>query len=120
MQYDENGENQAWEAIGYHVDNDESTSNIQKERPLEKGIVEAMNEDDLSLAQSLSNKGLEIDIDANSNILKVKCDVVIVGSGCGGGVAAAVLASSGLKVLVLEKGNYFTPRDFSSRRFLFE
>lgn len=52
--------NQAWEAIGYHVDNDENTSNIQKERPLEKGIVEAMNEDDLSLAQSLSNKGLKL------------------------------------------------------------
>jgi len=114
MQCDENGENQAWEAIGSHVDNDENTSNIRKERPLEKGIVEAMNEDDLSLPQSLSNKGLEIDIDANNNILKVKCDVVIVGSGYGGGVAAAVLASSGLKVLVLEKGNYFTPTDFSS------
>ena len=114
MQCDENGENQAWEAIGYHVDNDENTSKIGKERPLEKGIVEAMNEDDLSLPQSLSNKGLEIDIDANNNILKVKCDVVIVGSGCGGGVAAAVLASSGFKVLVLEKGNYFTLRDFSS------
>jgi long-chain-alcohol oxidase len=114
MQCDENGENQAWEAIGYHVDNDENTSNIHKERPLEKGIVEAINEDDLSLPQSLSNKGLEIDIDAKNNILKVKCDVVIVGSGCGGGVAAGVLASSGLKVLVLEKGNYFTSKDYSS------
>ncbi|GAU46405.1 hypothetical protein TSUD_28210 [Trifolium subterraneum] len=114
LKCDENGENQAWEAISYHVNNDENTSNIHKERPLEKGIVEAINEDDLSLPQSLSNKGLEIDIDANKNTLKVKCDVVIVGSGCGGGVAAAVLASSGLKVLVLEKGNYFTPKDYSS------
>ncbi|XP_058761367.1 long-chain-alcohol oxidase FAO1-like [Vicia villosa] len=113
-QCDENGENLAWEAIGYHVDNDENTTNIHKERPLEKGIVEAINEDNASLPQSLSNKGLEIEIDAKNNILKVKCDVVIVGSGCGGGVAAAVLASSGLKVLVLEKGNYFTPRDYSS------
>jgi len=52
MQCDENGANQAWEAIDYHVDNDENTSNIGKERPLEKGIVEAMNEDDLSLPQS--------------------------------------------------------------------
>ncbi|XP_058770767.1 long-chain-alcohol oxidase FAO1-like [Vicia villosa] len=110
----ENGENLAWEAIGYHVDNHENTNDIHKERPLEKGIVEAMNEDNASLPQSLSKKGLEVEIDSKNNILKVKCDVVIVGSGCGGGVAAAVLANSGLKVLVLEKGNYFTPRDYSS------
>lgn len=114
MQCNENGENQAWEAIGYEVESDENTSNDHKERPLEKGIVEAMNEDNLSLPQSLSQKGLEIEIDAKNNILKVKCDVVIVGSGCGGGVAAAVLAKSGLKVLVLEKGNYFTQNDYSS------
>ncbi|CAL5208213.1 unnamed protein product [Lathyrus oleraceus] len=112
-QCNENGENLAWEAIGYHVDNHENANNSRKERPLEKGIVEAMNEDNASLPKSLSKKGLEIEIDSKNNILKVKCDVVIVGSGCGGGVAAAVLASSGLKVLVLEKGNYFTPRDYS-------
>lgn len=114
MQCDENGENPAWEAIGYEVDTDGNTSNTPQERPLEKGIVEAMNENNSSLPKYLSQKGLEIDIDARNNILKVKCDVVIVGSGCGGGVAAAVLASSGLKVLVLEKGNYFTPDDYSS------
>ncbi|CAI8603133.1 unnamed protein product [Vicia faba] len=113
-QCNENGENLAWEAIGYRVDNHENANDICNERPLEKGIVEAMNEDSVSLPQSLSKKGLEIEIDSKNNILKVKCDVVIVGSGCGGGVAAAVLASSGLKVLVLEKGNYFTPRDYSS------
>lgn len=103
-----------WEAIGYEVDKDENSSTLPKERPLEKAIVETRHETDSSLPISLSQKGLKVTTNARRNTCKVECDVVIVGSGCGGGVAAANLAKQGLKVVVLEKGNYFTSRDYSA------
>ncbi|PKI78602.1 hypothetical protein CRG98_000979 [Punica granatum] len=113
---DENGYNPMWEAIGYRPDTGEAElSGLPTERPLERGITETtslLNE--LSLLQSLRRKGLKVSLDLKRNVLRVQCDAVIVGSGCGGGVAAAVLASAGHQVVVLEKGNYFTARDYSS------
>jgi choline dehydrogenase-like flavoprotein len=40
------------------------------------------------------------------------CDVVIVGSGAGGGAAAGVLAAAGLDVIVVETGDYYDDQDF--------
>lgn len=42
----------------------------------------------------------------------VSCDVVVVGSGPGGGTVAAHLARAGLDVLIIEKGDYFAEDDF--------
>ena len=40
-------------------------------------------------------------------------DVVVIGSGAGGGTAAGILASAGLKVVLLERGEYRNEGDFS-------
>jgi choline dehydrogenase-like flavoprotein len=42
-------------------------------------------------------------------------DVVIVGSGAGGGVTAEILALSGLSVIVVEEGALKSSRDFKMR-----
>ncbi|XP_030532752.1 long-chain-alcohol oxidase FAO2-like [Rhodamnia argentea] len=109
---DENSSNPAWEAIGYQVDTRKKHN--KQERPLQRGLVETVHETDSSLVQSLAQKGLEVAQIPQHNALRIKCDVVVIGSGSGGGVAAAILARSGQKVVVLEKGNYFVPQDYSS------
>lgn len=114
MQLNEKGENPSYEAIGYNIKSEEINSKVPEERPLDKGIIETMYKTDSTFVHSLSQKGLNFTEDTEHNLYKIECDVVIVGSGCGGGVAAAILASAGQRVIVLEKGNYFTASDFSS------
>lgn len=111
---DDNAKNPAWEAMGYKVDSRDPPIPSEERRPLQKGIIECKTLNDSTLVQALEEKGLKVAEDVEQKALKIECDVVIVGSGCGGGVAAAILASQGHKVLVLEKGNYFAPGDYSS------
>jgi cholesterol oxidase len=42
-------------------------------------------------------------------------DVVVVGSGFGGGVTACRMAEQGLRVCILERGRQFAPGDFPDR-----
>ncbi|KAF6145590.1 hypothetical protein GIB67_037623 [Kingdonia uniflora] len=109
----EDSQNPAWDAMGYQLEK-EHPIKPKKERPLQKGIVETSYESDTTLVNSLAEKGLKVTEDRKLNVFKIECDVVIVGSGCGGGVAAAVLAKSGQKVVVVEKGHYFVAEDYSS------
>ncbi len=47
--------------------------------------------------------------------ITIECDVVIVGSGAGGGTAAEVLTQAGLKVLMIEEGPFKSSSDFRMR-----
>ena len=42
----------------------------------------------------------------------LEADVVVIGSGCGGGLAAGLLAQAGKKVIVVELGSYLNESDF--------
>ena len=42
-------------------------------------------------------------------------DVVIVGSGAGGGMAAKILSEAGLSVAIIEAGPFFDPKDEATR-----
>ena len=44
---------------------------------------------------------------------RLECDVVVVGTGAGGGITAELLARAGFKVLMLEEGPLKTSRDFN-------
>jgi choline dehydrogenase-like flavoprotein len=78
------GRNPAWDAIGY--DGPLGRREDAPARPL---------------------RPLEISGDA-----ELECDVVVVGSGAGGGPVAGVLAGAGLDVVVVETGGYYDDADF--------
>ncbi|KAK3153917.1 hypothetical protein QOZ80_2BG0183250 [Eleusine coracana subsp. coracana] len=113
----ENSENPYWKAIGYNVEEparEERTESPPRSRPLDVGVVETRLLNDNALLRSLVGRGVTVKPSDDDACHTVQCDAVIVGSGCGGGVAAAVLASAGYKVVVVEKGDYFTAEDYSS------
>jgi choline dehydrogenase-like flavoprotein len=83
---DENGCNPNWAAFGYPGP---PSPPAQTERPIKPVVVR------------------------QDTILHA--DVVIVGSGAGGGVVAGELSAAGLDVIVLEKGSYYAEADFDGQ-----
>lgn len=63
----------------------------------------------MSAAASGSARLEPLDIRGESEL---DCDVIVVGSGAGGGCVAAELAGAGFDVIVIERGGYFHERDF--------
>lgn len=87
--------------------------------PLYRGLVDMGNPRGVIL-ETLKRAGLPASIGQkkgrkmhNNSPLTIRCDAVVVGSGSGGGVVAGVLARSGYKVVVLDKGNYFARNNLS-------
>jgi long-chain-alcohol oxidase len=69
------------------------------------GRIEPSNTVLLGKERRLRSVGIEGDT-------RLDCDVCVVGSGAGGGVAAAVIAEAGLDVVVLEAGPHLEDADF--------
>lgn len=53
-----------------------------------------------------------LDASAFTQDREFEADVIIVGSGAGGGTSAEILSAAGLKVLMLEEGGLYTASDF--------
>jgi len=81
---DPQGRNPTWTSLGYPGPVLEPPDTAKSIRPL------------------LADKDLVLD-----------CDVVVVGSGAGGGVVAGELAAAGRDVVVVEKGSYYNEADFN-------
>lgn len=117
----ESGQNPFWKAIGYSGPDPVAISATLTPKPLENSVIDVsmLSSEDLNMA--FKARGFSL-TDASSiakpeNVKScdhvLECDVVIVGSGSGGGVAAAVLAKAGFKVIILEKGGYMARQDLS-------
>ncbi len=102
-------QNPNWPILDYYPEKTLNQSIPSKEEENDDSILKKMICYDYSF-QHLSGQTLSDDLD----LLEV--DVVIIGSGCGGGVMAGELVEAGYTVLVLEKGGYFQARDFARWR----
>lgn len=68
---------------------------------------------DLTRSEEIKNKQPEYEfLNVGANEKEIYTDVLVIGSGSGGGVAAATLAKAGRRVLVVEKGSSHPQESF--------
>lgn len=82
---------------------------------LKKELVARLGLDVVDTSDQAASRELPAAILKTGATLVVSVDVVIIGSGAGGGVAAANLAKAGLRVLVLEKGSWVPSADLEQQ-----
>lgn len=99
----------AWEATGYSdgpaEDWKQATEAQDKEEALYNYQFE--NEKIAQYGASNSSKG--------DPEVSISTDVLVIGSGSGGGVVSSYLAQKGIRVLVAEKGYYLKPEEMKGR-----
>ncbi|EPS64229.1 hypothetical protein M569_10552, partial [Genlisea aurea] len=111
---DENGENVSWKAIGYCGPDPTRNGGPFEVGPLHRGIINLDREREPPPSRALSLYGFPVSKGGEGGVsFTIECDAVVVGSGSGGGVVAGVLAKSGHKVLVIEKGSYSARSDLT-------
>ncbi|EFJ31433.1 hypothetical protein SELMODRAFT_87621 [Selaginella moellendorffii] len=122
---DARGRNDSWKAIGYPVpdplwnglkDDDDAKVTDDNEEPRPPLRVFDVHQNSAAeLVDYLSSSKFRVseevrdggDGGSGQAMLAIDCDVVVIGSGCGGGVCAGVLSQKGYKVVVIEKGKYY-------------
>ena len=79
-------------------------------------MSESIIKDPIKLALADRTRGWKvIDGTRMTQDINIECDVVIVGSGAGGGTTAEMLTEAGLNVLMIEEGPFKSSSDFRMR-----
>lgn len=109
--------NPFWEAMGYRgspMDWQGAASDqerVDKAMKEQTPIIRALENSQELISSQISSSVISVHNDKSGAFLNFDCDIVIVGSGSGGCVAANELSKAGYIVIVVEQGIYLSPQD---------